>query len=154
MNFTDALTEHPWAAADGLRIPLIEAMNPRYSYEVALVVPHEHSPALWPCEEEARVIGSFIDYRREHYDVWYQEKMKREQLDVDPTTNTVVLRLIEGGWQYRLGTWDHGPIFAPIEGTSPGVAGLIAVLDRYRTIDGEIVKRWADWKVSHPEIFL
>jgi hypothetical protein len=108
----DADLTHPWAQR--YRIPLVRTPYPAWRYEVALVIPSDEQPdlwhATWPTEDEAELIGSAIEFRRSWYREGYAAKMLERPLDVDSTTNSLILlRNSERGWQYRLASYEHGP---------------------------------------------
>jgi hypothetical protein len=106
----DADLTHPWAAR--YRIPVIAEHHPRWSYEVALVVP---DPAedysfrtrvpVWPTEDEAALIAVAIAHRMEYYRDSWAAKMRERPLDVDSTTNTLILRKTDKGWDYSRRSW-------------------------------------------------
>lgn len=147
MNFTEADLTHPWAAADGLRIPLVDTTHPRIPYEVALVAPGGHPEAILPTDAEAQVIASFIDFRRAYYTTRYANLMLERQFDIDDSTNTVVLLCTENGWRYRKASWT-GPEL--VGSTSPDTAaGLVDILDRHQSFGGVVSPRWAAWKSAH-----
>ena len=154
--FTDADLTHEWVAR--WRIPLLANPYPRWRYEVALAVPRGDRPdlygAVWPDEAEAEVIGSYVDYRRSHYRDRYAKEMLERPLDVDATTNTVILLKTESGWRYRLDSWRHGawPFFNdPDEQAKypPTKAGLIALIHRIN----DLGTSFAEWAAEHSEIW-
>lgn len=151
-EFTDADLTHPWATT--WRIPLIATPYPRWYYEVALVVPRgewEWLPMVWPTEEEAEIISSYIAYRRDYYREHHQKKMLERALDVDGTTNTVILVKTEAGWRYRQATWTRGGLWPNLDNTEwqskfpPDRDGLIALIDKI-----ERSTRFAEWVAAHP----
>ena len=156
-NFDDANLDHPWAAQ--YRIPLVESAYPSWRYEVALVVPSsapgEPLPefnayeATWPTEEEARAVGSVIDFRRSYYRDHWQKGMLAEALDVDSSTNTLVLVKLERAWGCRWASWTHGPTFVSPQGGGADLSGLVELLDERF----EHNSAWPLWKADHPAAF-
>lgn len=156
----EADLKHPWAAR--YRIPLIDHLWPGWKFEVALVRPRRRElyGAVWPTEQEATIIGSFIDYRRNYYtDIW-QARMLERPLDADSGTNTVILLKTADGWRYRKATWSTGSW--PYIDTDPAVAarftpdavGLVAIIDHEQNYGGEWVSpRYAAWKQAHADIW-
>lgn len=123
--FEDADLTHPWATK--YRIPLISGYGPSWLYEVALIIPESEDnwrKAIWPDEDEAKLIGDYINYRRDYYNQSYQNKMLAKALDVHSSTNTVsLIKTLDRGWGYNRMTWTSGPAFV-YEPT------LTALLDR------------------------
>lgn len=151
----DAYQDDPLAA---LRIPVIGTPHPRWRYEVALVCPDSEAgqdlyPAERPSKAEAAMVAAYIEYRMEYYNAGWRAKMRKRPLDVDDSTNTVVLwKRGEGDWCYRRDSWRSGPLVVPVRGGEP--VGLDALLDR---ISGDhapgMASRWRAWKSAHPEAF-
>lgn len=151
----DAYQDDPLA---GLRIPVIGSPFPGWRYEVALVCPDSLAgqdlyPAQRPDDAEAALVAAYIEYRMEYYNSSWKAKMRRRPLDVDGSTNTVILwKRDEGNWCYRRASWRTGPLVVPsaFDGEEP--VGLDALLDR---ITGEsapgMASRWQAWKSAHPE---
>jgi len=143
--FTDADLTHPWV--EKYRIPLVSTPWPRWKYEVALVRPSyaNHgfwADALWPSEDEARLIGCAIDFRRSWYREGWAAQMLERPLDVDSGTNTVVLMKLPRGWVYRLATHTYGPPMWPSYDAAEQYPDLEPLLDRV----WDITDRWANWK--------
>lgn len=151
----DAYQDDPLAA---LRIPVVGSPHPGWRYEVALVCPNSEAgqdlyPAGRPDEAEAATIAAYIEYRMEYYNSSWRAKMRKRPLDVDDSTNTVVLwKRGDGDWCYRRDSWRSGPLVVPVRGDEP--LNLDALLDR---IAGEIssgmASRWRTWKAAHPGAF-
>ncbi|NKY60431.1 hypothetical protein [Nocardia flavorosea] len=152
----DADTEHPWAKQ--WRIPRVHSSHPRQQYEVAVCVPDpDDHTNLWdyrePPEDAARIIGSYIDYRRSYYNDGWQRRMLARPFDIDDSTNTVILALTPHGWKYRRMTHRHGlwPFYDDPrqDDFPPTAAGLVALLDHIC----EYGRDWPGWKAEHPEAF-
>lgn len=169
--FTDADLDHRWAAEH--RIPVV-ASPPSWRYEAALLVPNYAEggtpdpdqpryvtslyDAIWPTDEEAAVIGSYIEHRVQHWynDSW-QARMRARALDVDSGTNTVTFRKKADGWTYTRATYDHG-MFYPVYSKpqyAPTKAGLIELIaTRLHTFgSGSISKDFAEWMDARPEVW-
>lgn len=148
----DADHDHPWAKA--YRIPLVSDY-PAWKYEVALVhvgggfSEGHHWAATTPSEEEARVVGSYIDFRRSYYGPHWAAEMLEHPFDVDSGTNTVVLLRTATGWAYRRASWTQGPpyVASPVPGAD--VSGLIALLDHVN----DHSTTWGPWKADHSGVF-
>lgn len=159
----DADLDHEWCTK--WRIPIVNTVMPTWRYEVALVIPSNETDLfqqniIWPTEDEAEVIGSFIDYRMTYYNDGWARKMREQRLDVDSSTNTVILGKRRVGWGYRLASFTTPALWPYPETPSeiaakctPDKAGLIALLDKYKNIGDHIHQPWLDWKTEHPEIF-
>ncbi len=134
-----------------LRIPVVRTAYPGWKYEVCLMIA-EDEDALWPSlrpdDAEARQIAAYIGYRMEYYNEAWKAEMRRLPLDVDGSTNTVVLRKWpDGGWCYRRCSWERGPLMVPAPGE---VITLEALLDR---INDLVPGKWQAWKAAHPDAF-
>ncbi|WP_280389877.1 hypothetical protein [Nocardia wallacei] len=157
MTEYDADMEHPWAKQ--WRIPRVTSTHPDWRYEVALVVPSGGVGILAdslkePTEAEARIIGSYIDYRRAYYRDSWRAKMLERPFDIDGTTNTTILALTEQGWKYRRASYQHGlwPFWNNPEKQAeypPTPAGLVALLDHINKYGRD----WPGWKAARPDIF-
>lgn len=155
--FTDADLTHEWVAR--WRIPLVAHPYPRWKYEVALVVPRGEHPdvwaTIWPDESEAQVIGSYIDYRRSYYRDSYTKQMLARPLDVDSSTNTVILLKTATGWRYRRASFSSGGLWPyitmPDEQAKypPTRDGLIALIRRINDMGSS----FAEWAAGHPEVW-
>lgn len=150
-DYGDVAIDHQWASR--YRIPLVTGIHVERSYEVALCVPaageqpNQFVPStLWPEEDEARVVGSAIDFRRSYYTDHWQRRMLAHRLDYDPHTNPVILVKQSDGWRYHKPTWrDQMWSIRPKPGTA---AGLIELLDC--ALSGP---DWDRWKLAHPDVF-
>lgn len=144
--------EHPWTAQ--WRIPRVYSPYPEWKFEVALCVPDARDPTnLWgatePSEEEARIIGWYINYRRTWYLESWQQQMLQRPFDIDPGTITIILMRAEDGWTYRRATFQHGPWpFHNDERRNefpPTPEGLLALLDHIGKYSP-----WPKWKADNP----
>lgn len=111
LDFDVVTLDHDWVRK--YRIPMVASEYPRWYYEVCLVVPTEDQHPggltfLWPTEDEAEMIGRAIEHRMLWYREGWRNKMREQPLDVDGTTNTLILAKTNEGWQYRRRTWEHG----------------------------------------------
>lgn len=145
--------------ATSLRVPFITNPYPRWFYVTAVVVSDD--PYLWrgeqPTEDEVRMVASFADEYREY---WYRDSYKQTMRDLAPydidggAAGRYLVKHRNGGWGYRIHTWQYGPQFVP-EWWDADPEPLEAVLDRYhnRSSLSEPSKRWLEWKAQHPEVF-
>lgn len=148
-EFDDADPEHPLAA---LRVPVVATTHPRWRYEVALIVSEPASgfgPGLVgvePTEEEGRLVAAVIEYRMRYYNAGWAEKMRARPLDVDGSTNTLLLlKRVGGGWSFRRASWTSGPPMWPSYDAEP--IPLPAVLDRaFGYGDGTFPSGYAQWR--------
>jgi hypothetical protein len=133
------------------RIPLVHTSHPSWNYLVSVCV-WDLYRAQRPTDDEARMIGSFIDYQRSRYRAHWQEKLRTRPFDMDGGFNSLTLiKHANGGWGYRRRTWEYGPMFVPSWEDDP--ESLEAVLDRIYTYGDHLMGDWAQWKVDHPEVF-
>ena len=152
----DAYQDDPLAA---LRIPVVGSPFPGWRYEVALVCPNTPAgqdlyPSLRPDEAEVRQFVAYLEYRMEYYREGWKAKMRRRPLDVDDSTNTVILwKRGEGDWCYRRDSWRTGPLVVPSTFDCDAPVGLEALLDRINDYGGEPNPKWRAWKAGHPEAF-
>lgn len=140
-----------------LRIPVLRHPYPRWKYEVCLVIidPADTSldartfgPALRPNDVEVKQILAELDYRMDYYNESWKAKMRRRPLDVDGSTNTLILqKLGEGGWRYRRMSFEHG--LWPFCNMTQRFT-LEALLDHVNNL---VPKKWAAWKARYPEAF-
>jgi hypothetical protein len=150
----DAYQDDPLAA---LRIPVVGSAWPGWKYEVALLCPDSPAgqdlwPSLRPDEAEVRQIVAYIGWRLEYYNEGWRAKMARRPLDVDGSTNTVILRKRgEGDWCYRRWTWETGPFMVPAP--DDGHLDLERLLDRINDHHDGPDPKWRAWKAAHPEAF-
>lgn len=154
----DADPEHPWAKQ--WRIPRITCVYPDRQYEVALCVPHpgKAQHPLWdsvePTENEARIIGSYIDFRRSCYREGWAAKMLEQPFDEDDSTNTVILVKTNRGWKYRRASYYGGALLYPHYGDPeesnypPNIIGLAALLEFINKYGN-----WNKWVEGHAELF-
>jgi hypothetical protein len=150
--FAEADQHDPLAA---LRIPVVRTSHPRWKYEVALVVGSEDdtlwAPGLRPDEAEVRQIVAELEWRMTYYNEGWKAKMRRRPLDVDGTTNTVILQKFgEGDWRYRRASFEHGmwPFF-----NSGKRLTLEHLLDHINDYGSEPNPKWREFKAAHPEAF-
>lgn len=145
----DADQHDPLAA---LRIPVVRTLWPGWKYEVCLLI-DESEDALWrgfrPDEREVAQVLAELDYRMAYYNESWKAKMRRRPLDVDATTNTVLLwkRAPDGDWCYNRASWKTGPSVVPDPGTG---LSLEQVLD---LINDVIPEKWTAWKAHYPQAF-
>ena len=147
--FDDADQDDPLAK---LRIPVVRTISPRWRYEVCLLVAEEPE-ALWrgfrPDEREVAQFLAELDYRMAYYSEGWKRKMRQRPLDVDGTTNTVLLwkRAEDGDWCFNRASWQHGPPVIPERGSG---WTLEQVLDRVNDV---VPEKWAAWKARYPQAF-
>lgn len=156
-------TEWPYDADQhdpltALRIPVVRSPVPDKAY--LAVVLAETDNAIWPCsrptDAEAAMIASYIGYLCSDYRPGWRKAMLERPFDLDGAMATRVFRKRpDGGWCYRLDTWQYGPFWAPPDNGDPAnVLDLEAVLDRLVTYDAKMTPQpWLDWKAAHPEAF-
>lgn len=151
----DADQHDPLAA---LRIPVVRTPYPRWQYEVCLVISDERvgddllwGPSLRPDDREVRQILAELDYRMAYYNEGWKARMRRRPLDVDGTTNTLILqKFAEGDWRYRRMTFKHGmwPFFDMTERFT-----LEALLDHVNDSGSTPNEKWRAHKARYPEAF-
>lgn len=150
----DADKDDPLAA---LRIPVVRNAYPRWKYEVCVVIIDQADdspdaqalgPALRPTDLEVKQILAELDYRMEYYNEGWKAKMRQRALDVDSSTNTLILqKRAEGDWRYRRMSFEHGlwPFYDMTKRFT-----LEALLDHVNNLAPE---KWAAWKARYPEAF-
>jgi hypothetical protein len=150
--FDDADQDDPLTV---LRIPVVRTSHPRWKYEVALVIGSEDEtiwkPGLRPDEPEVRQIVAELEWRMTYYNEGWKAKMRRRPLDVDSSTNTVVLqKFAEDDWRYRRASHEHGmwPFY-----NNPKRFTLEALLDHINDYGDEPNPKWRAFKAAHPEAF-
>jgi hypothetical protein len=148
----DADRDDPLAA---LRIPVVRTSHPDWRYEVALVIGSEDEtlwpPGLRPDDAEVRQVAAELEWRMQYYNEGWKAKMRRRPLDVDGTTNTVVLQKFgEGDWRYRRASFKHG--MWPFYG-NPERFALEELLDHINDYGDEPNPEWRAFKAARPEAF-
>jgi hypothetical protein len=133
-----------------LRIPVVTSPFPAWHYEVCLFAGGDlWGPALRPDDAEVRQVVAYLGYRMEYYNESWKAKMRKRPLDVDATTNTVILQKRgERDWCYRRASWSTGPLMVP--GPDGGHLNLECLLDK---INDLVPEKWAAWKAAHPGVF-
>jgi hypothetical protein len=138
-----------------LRIPVIRTPYPDWNYEVALMItaPDDGDPlyglSLRPGDREVKQVVAYLGYRMEYYNAGWKAEMRRKPLDVDGTTNTVILRKrSDTGWTYRRASWSAGPLMVPAPDGER--LTLEQLLDKINDLAPEA---WGAWKAAHPEAF-
>lgn len=149
----EADLNHPWATEG--RIPLIQTLHPTLKYEVALLTPPKNpNPILTyndvqnPTHEEAELIADYINYRRSYYNDGYAQQMLKHPLDVDSTTNTVILAKLPYSWVYRRTSWQYGPSTVPIETAETLYPNLADLLDHINSWAGNPNPAYENWKLN------
>jgi len=148
----DAYQDDPLAA---LRIPVVGSPWPGWKYEVALLCPDSPAgqdlyPSLRPDDAEVRQVVAYIEYRMLYYNENWKAGMRKRPLDVDGTTNTVILqKRAKGGWCYRRASWQTGPCMIPPWNSDERLS-LEQVLDK---INDLVPAKWQTFKDAHPEAF-
>lgn len=158
---SETATEWPYDARQddpltALRIPVVGSPYPRWRYEVALVIADDDlwGPALRPDDAETRMIVAYIEYRMEYYNSSWKAKMRRRPLDMDGTTNTVILQKRgEDDWCYRRDSWVTGPLMVPSKFDGDLPLGLAPLLDQVNDFGSIVNEKWRAWKAAHPEAF-
>jgi hypothetical protein len=150
----DAVRHDPLTA---LRIPVVRNAWPGWKYEVCVVIADPDSadgfggPALRPDERETAQILAELEWRMTYYNEGWKAGMRKRPLDVDGSTNTVVLqKLADGDWRYRRMSFEHGlwPFFNMEQRFT-----LEALLDHVNDYGGEPNPKWREFKAAHPEAF-
>lgn len=148
----DACQDDPLTA---LRIPVVRTSHPRWKYEVALVIGSEDdrywTPGLRPDEAEVRQIAAELEWRMTYYNEGWKAGMRKRPLDVDGTTNTVILQKFgDGDWRYRRASFEHGmwPFY-----NNPRRFTLEQLLDHINDYGSEPNPKWRAFKAAHPEAF-
>lgn len=153
----DAYQDDPLTA---LRIPVVRNPHPRWKYEICLVIndPDDRSfdPPLWgvalrPDEAEVRMIAAELEWRMAYYNEGWKAGMRKRPLDVDGTTNTVILQKFgDGDWRYKRASWEHGmwPFYNMEERFT-----LEALLDHINDYGSEPNPKWRAFKADRPEVF-
>jgi hypothetical protein len=153
----DLLDPIPSLSLD-IRVPVITSPYPRWNYVTAVVVgrwPFHEGPE--PSDEELRVVESFHEEYCSHWygpphTGWRARDMDLRPFDVDGgAVGRFLTKYANGGWGYRLRTWNRGPTFVPTFRDEP--ASLVAVMDRIHSIGDKPMDRWVQWKADHPDIF-
>lgn len=149
--FDDADRDDPLTA---LRIPVVRNPWPRWKYEVCVMISDpagedaKYWPSLRPDDAETAMILAYLDYQMAYYNAGWKAKMRRRLLDVDSSTNTVILRKRpDGGWCYKRMSWERGPVMVPGDGEA---LSLEKLLDR---INDLVPEEWAAHKARYAGVF-
>lgn len=141
-----------------LRIPVVTTPYPRWKYEVCLVISGEHcgdrpqwGPSLRPDDREVKQLVAALDYRMSWYNAGWQKKMRQRPLDVDPTTNTLILQKFgDRDWRYRRMTFEHG--MWPFHHMTQRFT-LEALLDHVNDYVDLPNPTWREHKAKYPDAF-
>lgn len=153
----DGVREHPLSLE--MRVPIIRTPHPRWRYITAVVAgkwPWHESPDI--SDAELRMVGSFHE---EYCSYWYGpphtgyrgRELDKRPFDIDGgAVGRFVTKYPNGGWGYRISTWEYGPLFSP---TQAEPTSLLAVLDRVHSHGAatDVSPRWTKWKADHPDVF-
>ncbi|GAA0969901.1 hypothetical protein GCM10009555_017840 [Acrocarpospora macrocephala] len=144
-----------------LRIP-VTSFSPNWKYTATF----DRESEARPTDLEARQLASFIDeYREQWFNETWKAKLAERPFDIDSGTPTKIFhKWADDDWSYRVVSWTRGPVWVPVfprlRGTDlddrPNWAGpmtLVEVMDRTHTVSDEPMKRWVEWKSTHPEAF-
>lgn len=132
----------PDEPANRYRFPLISNPYPRWRYVTAVVVSDELWIGQRPTDEELEIVASFHE---EYCSRWYGpphtgwrgRDLDKRPFDIDGgAVGRFLIKHANGGWGYRAHTWRYGPEFVPEWTDEP--TGLVAVLDRYHAIRGNV----------------
>lgn len=141
--------------AKDYRLPVIRDLNPERSYVSALVLFGPESAfadsinTVAPTEDEAELLGLYIQYRNERWlQPYFIQQMKdQDSVDIDPGVNTYLFMKSEHrGWLYRMNSWTMGPLVIPDYGSSDNFT-LLELLDhRVMVTAGEPDEKWEKFK--------
>lgn len=145
---------HPWAAEG--RIPIVRDISISWPFEVALVVPSENSlmslcgwEVLTPTAEEAGLVADLINYRRSYYSHMWKQSMLERPLDVDDSTNSLILVKMPHSWVYARASWRTGAPFLPLMNSTEVFPDLADLIDSIYTYgDEQVIGSFAAWKQS------
>lgn len=166
-RFTDADLTHRWAIEH--RIPVLTG-RASWRYLVALIVPHwaeDADPssvpetwnlynATWPDDDEAAILGSYIDYRASRYAGWFLAKMRSQSLDAGEGINTFTFVKHVDGWRYTKDTFQSGDFYPDWDKPEfePNKAGLVALIGHlHGGRDGKPYSDLAEWMVERPDVW-
>ncbi|MET8080024.1 hypothetical protein [Streptomyces sp. NPDC005303] len=138
----------------------VTGSHPMWRYLVAF----DRESPVRPTGAEAAMLASYLDeYKAYWYNPSYLGKLAGRPLDVDGGANGVIFRkYADGDWGYRRQSWTMGPLYVPqsprlreiYSSEAFGPYTLEQVMDHAHTIaDDKPIKRWLDWKASHPDVF-
>lgn len=152
----DAVRHDPLTA---LRIPVVRHSYPGWKYEVCVVItePGTEDDRVWgsalrPDDRETAQLVAALEWRMLYYNESWKAGMRKRDLDVDGSTNTVIFQKRgEGAWAYRRASWTMGPHMVPTKDMPAET--LEQVLDRCWDYGGAPNPKWREFKTAHPEAF-
>ena len=139
---------HEWTRK--YRVPVVDGLGSTMYFVATLAAPGETywgRDFLEATEDEAALIGSYIQYKMSDYYEHYQAQSRRHVVDIDNGVNTTGFGKMERGWIYNKATWQGQP-YAP-RMDEEQYPNLIELMDRIETFASAPSPRWEAWKTSN-----
>lgn len=158
--YSDVQLDHPWAQK--YRLPVLNSWYPQFYYIITVAVPYPDDVEYavfddieMPTEEEAAMLGSYLQYKKTMYNPGYiTRELDSKPLDIDSGVNTTsFVKRNKWRWGYVRSTWrNSNPV--PGYGYKHLIDDLEELLDlvEYHLPDRPST-RWSQWKAEHPDIF-
>jgi len=141
-------TDHEWTRK--YRVPVVHGLGSNTYFIATLAAPEENiwgSDYLEATDDEAALIGSYIQYRMSDYYESYQAASRKQPLDIDSGVNTTGFAKLERGWIYNKATWRGQPFAPRID--EEQYSNLMDLIDRMESFAGRPNERWSEWKTKN-----
>ncbi len=151
----EELTDHPFVREH--RLPVVRSTYPAFYYFTAWYYPedpsHDYEDNEVPTDEELMIAVHYNKYcikKQGFYERYLQEMREKAIVDIDNGGTKIFNKSKKIGWQYRVGTWRHGPF--PFFDSELRFENLIDLLDHIEKNHWG-TDRWQNYKDRFPEIF-
>ena len=146
--------DHPWTQK--YRVPVIKGLHPRMNFVATLAAPaqdtggndHYGEAHLEASDDEAALIGSFIQYKLSIFREGFLASLRKHPIDLDDGVNTISFAKTDRGWIYSKATWDMQP-HSPYADSPVQYPNLIDLMDKIENWTDKPKESWVSWKTEN-----